>query len=211
MREAVLVCFEEGHGTYFIELKGHERGKRWPKAGRIINLKIEAEVECVKLPPEIPTATPTPTPDPTPTHTPIPTRTPRPTPTESAEILKFATIFTINGRPYHRIQFQFAKGHDGCGLGHVHSNVTVYPYLEWVVRGGDDELITRGDAPLVDPEPGKCGFGTAISLGPKSALIPAPYFAEACGRIEVDRIKPGSDLEARPLSEFIEWCDNLSN
>ena len=127
----------------------------------------------------------------------------------AALVPKFAVVYTIDRRPYHQIQFQYAEGHSGCGLDHVHSNVTVHPFQEWIVRGGDGVLQTSGDAPLVDPEPAKCGFGTKISLGPFSAFVHVAHFAEICGRFEFDRIKTGSNLEANNLAQLVELCDTL--
>ena len=163
---------------------------------------------CVELPPEIPTATPTPTPEPISTPTPIPTRTPRPTP-EPVALPRFAVIYTIDGRPYSQSQFQFDGGHDRCGLPHVHSNVAVYPFQEWIVRGGGDELQTVGDAPLIDPEPAKCGFGTKVSLIPFGVFVQVAHYAETCGRIEFDRIETVSESEANNLAQVVEFCDSL--
>ncbi len=72
--------------------------------------------------------------------------------------------YTIDGRSDERVQFQYEEGHDGCGLPHVHSSVTVYPYLEWFIRGFPDMPLQKtGDAPLTDPDPDGCGSGTDIS------------------------------------------------
>lgn len=208
----------EGPGTYFLELKGHEWGSRWPKAGRILQLTIEAEVECV--PPDTPTPTPTPTPAPapTPTDTPTPTRTPTPTQVEPPPATAvpdalpvIRPVYTIDGRPYDRVQFRYDGGHDGCTLTHVHSNVTIYSFQEWFFRGFPDApLQTTGDAPLVDPEPAKCGFGWDLPLkDPGSVVVPVQHFVETCDRIEIDRIKPTPGVEATNLSGWIELCDSL--
>ncbi len=66
-----------------------------------------------------------------------------------------------------------------------------------------------GDAPLIDPDPAGCGFGMSNSLGPPTVLVTEQQFLEVCDRIEFDRIEPGSDVEARNLSAFIERCDSL--
>lgn len=119
----------------------------------------------------------------------------------------------FDARSYERVQFQYEEGHDGCGLPHVHSNVTVYPYLEWFIRGFPDMPLQKtGDAPLRDPDPDGCGFGTAISLkNPPSVFVPVQHVLELCDRIELDRIEPSSDLQAGSLSNFIEVCDTLRN
>ncbi len=124
----------------------------------------------------------------------------------------FRPVYSIDKRPYDRVQFQYTEGHDGCGLPHLHSNVTVYPYLEWYIRGSPDKpLQTTGDAPVVDPDPEGCGFGAVMNLKSpwSSVVVPRQQFLEACDRVELDRFAPASDTEARNLSGFIELCDTL--
>ena len=120
-------------------------------------------------------------------------------------------VYTIDGRPYDRVQFQYQDGHDGCGLPHAHSNVTVYPFEEWIIRGFPDApLQTTGDAPLTDPDPEKCGFGADISLkNPPNVFVQPRQLREPCARIEVDRIDTASELEARNLSQWTDLCDSL--
>ena len=60
------------------------------------------------------------------------------------------------------------------------------------------------------PDPGKCGFGTDISLkNPPNVFVPTRQIVETCKRIEVDRIITTSELEALNLSQWIEVCDSL--
>ena len=60
---------------------------------------------------------------------------------------QLAVVYTIDGRPYDRVQFQLHDGHDGCTLTHVHSNVTVYPFQEWNMRGFPDAPLRRLETP----------------------------------------------------------------
>ena len=190
-------------------------------------LYLNGTVTC-ELPDPTPTSAPTPTPTPTPTPAPTPTdtptrrRTPTPTPTPGEPSLPTVVpdalpvirpVYTIDGRPYDRVQFQYHDGHDGCTLPHVHSNGTVYPFQEWDIRGSPDAPLQKtGDAPLTDPDPGECGYGWDLPLkNPGSAVVPRQHFLDTCDRIDVDRIKPSEGVEARNLSGWIELCNRLRN
>ena len=100
------------------------------------------------------------------------------------EIPYTGVVYTIDGRPYERAQFQLDRGHDGCAGTHIHSESTVYPYEEWFIRGNIGALQSTGNVPLTDPDPQGYGFGDPIRFGPGSVLVPNAIFVKFCDRVE---------------------------
>jgi len=124
--------------------------------------------------------------------------------------LQFAVVYTIDRIPYAQGQFQTMEGHDGCPFYHSHSSATVYPFEEWYVRGGTDEVQLNGSVALRDPEPYECGFGRDVTLGPKSVLVPPAHFLYVCDFFEFGNIESSTEYDRKRTEWLYNFCKHLS-